>query len=263
MNEQAANEDLFARFDDCVENVKQRLDRYIDNTDDESIHDVRTAIRRLRTAYAIFPGHCKNESSKRYLQLCREFFQHNSRARDCDVIREKLEAHGLDRHDKLLGLLAAERKQLLKAAMKLARSLKKLKRPRLDIHRNDIEAKYHLQIEKFATRFLQSRPVVLAAEENEEAIHSMRKLAKRLFYLFELDPGLANLDRMIHLKLFQRLSGDLHDCDVAIEFLQDNNALSKRVPELLERERLLRHGLYAEMSGLLTGTDWEDLLRLA
>ena len=252
---------LILRLQENFELVRQRLDRYIEANDDECIHDLRTAIRRLRTAYGILPAECRSRSSEGYMELSRELFRHNSRARDCDVMRAKLMDQGVAGDDDLIRQLQDERKKLSRAAKVLARRLKKRKLPMFEPGDGQIVSNYHQQFEKYLARFLQAMPAVLTADSNCEEIHAMRKDAKRLHYLLELVPDPADDRRMIHLKLFQRLSGDLHDCDVTIDFLEEYPESSARVSRLLACERLMRHGLYTEMCGLLQGADWDQMLR--
>ena len=41
-----------------MDKSKQRLDKYLENPTEENIHDLRTSIRRLETAYSIVPKSC-------------------------------------------------------------------------------------------------------------------------------------------------------------------------------------------------------------
>lgn len=251
---------LHHQFSANLKTVQQRLERYVNCPNEESIHDVRTAIRRLRMAYSGLPESCRSSSSDSYLQACRNFFRNNSEIRDCDVIKEKFLDRGLDTDDELIQLLDRRRGELLREALELAISLTELEQPQLHVSGADCRDRYHAQIDKHATRFLSNLPLVISTESDSDTIHCMRKDAKKLFYLLEMDPELATLERMIHLKRFQRISGDLHDCDVAIGYLRANMAHGHAYRKLFETEEVSRHQLYVELCDLLRNVDWEKIL---
>ena len=260
--------------------------RYLEDPDDEAIHDLRTSIRRLESDYRILPRSGKTDASDRYLKQARHFFRLNSVIRDCDVMKEKLERMGLGRKSKLVGELRRTRRQELHHAMAEARKLHACSRPCLKTFPNGArhstagprrgsrprlktlpggDSLLNSEVHNRAMKFLSKRSIVPADEADKakvEEVHAMRKDAKKLFYLLEQDERLASLKQMINIKMFQRLTGDIHDADVTIEFLARHRKAHPEVDELLEMQRAERHVLYRELCGFLLDEEWEALARL-
>ena len=278
-----ASPDALTYFRERLTKFRRQLVRYLDDPDDEAIHDLRTSIRRLESAYRVLPRPGKTDASDRYLKQARHFFRLNSVIRDCDVMVEKLQQMGQDRKSKLVSELRRTRGQELHHAMSEARKLHACPRPRLktlpDGARHSTarsrrgsrprlktlqggDSLLNSEVHKRAMKFLSRRPIVLADEAKVEEVHAMRKDAKKLFYLLEQNERLATLKQMIDIKMFQRLTGDIHDADVTIEFLERHRKAHPEVDELLEMQRAERHVLYRELFGFLLDEDWEALARL-
>ena len=256
-----ASPDALTYFRERLTKFRRQLVRYLDDPDDEAIHDLRTSIRRLESAYRVLPRPGKTDASNRYLKQARHFFRLNSVIRDCDVMMEKLQQMGQDRKSKLVSELRRTRGQELHHAMAEARKLHACPRPRLKTLQGG-DSLLNSEVHKRAMKFLSKRPIVLADEAKLEEVHAMRKDAKKLFYLLEQNERLATLKQMIDIKMFQRLTGDIHDADVTIEFLERHRKAHPEVDELLEMQRAERHVLYRELFGFLLDEDWEALARL-
>lgn len=253
-----------ASFNDRYAAFRKRLKRYIATPDKEAIHDVRTSMRRLQLTYQVLPEACKTSDSDEYLHMVRDFFRLNSLVRDCDVITEKLQQHKPLASSSLQAILKRQRKKQLSAAMKFAKKLNKL--PQLSLLNTDDNAPDQLRasIEKRAQRFLSAVPLVLEDEGNIEEAHELRKDAKKLFYLLELDASLASLRLVIDTKLVQRLAGYIHDSDVCTDFLQQHRRhagknIAAAIKEILGQERAMRHAYYKELCELLQDEAWQEL----
>jgi len=95
--------------------VDNRLDDYIKDSNENNIHDIRTAVRRLGASYRSLPKNIrrKNEISK-YMRTSKRLFKINSQVRDCDIICEKLQKYSSEPiYTKLTGLLNRRRKTKL------------------------------------------------------------------------------------------------------------------------------------------------------
>src|SRR5215469_11473910 len=126
------------------ENVK-RVDDYIMDSNENNIHDIRTATRRLDPSYRSLPKKIrrKNKISK-YMTTSKRLFKVNSQVRDCDIICEKLQKYISEQiYTKLIGSLNRKRKTKLASARKIALSLRDLPVPR--VRENEIPTK---QLEK-------------------------------------------------------------------------------------------------------------------
>ena len=77
----------------------------------------------------------------------------------------------------------------------------------------------------------------------------------------DLDETLASLRQMIDVKLLQRIAGDIHDCDITIEYVnhfQDDTSDSQA---LLEYEQRLRDSYILKLMNLIEEEDWKCLTK--
>src|ERR671924_5358 len=210
------------RFRQNVRRVGRRLDAYLaDQGTENSIHDVRTSIRRLDVSFSLLPKKLRKRKN-RQIKKYRKFFKANSNARDLDIIRGKITAltEGAPGAEKLLGQLQKKRKAELGRAGKLGRALKKM------------------------------QPVQLDSSKVEE-LHRLRKDCKKLRYILEMVPpaGRKKYERAVSLALaleeLQDLLGAIRDSDITIEYLQGSR--TKIAGELAAREAGNRDRLYLEL----------------
>ncbi|MEX2470040.1 MAG: CHAD domain-containing protein [Pseudohongiellaceae bacterium] len=241
-----------------VAGVGRWLSAYLDNPDEGAIHGVRIAIRRLEAAYHLYPESAQTPASKGYMRRLRAFFRQNGEVRDCDVLREKLLGRGLSGDDALLIKLGERRARHLADAVRQAPPLLALDEVRTVSSAPDPLPRYLHRVRKLASRFLDKRPAVIRHESDAEDVHAMRKAAKKLYYTLELELESVSEHLLETIKQFHRLSGSLHDSDVAIAFLHDNRRRSGKA--LLKAERRQRHETCTELQRLLSEEDWEGML---
>src|SRR5215469_8051254 len=122
------------------ENVK-RVDDYIKDSNENNIHDIRTATRRLDASYRSLPKKIRRKNKiNKYMTTSKRLFKINSQVRDCDIICEKLQKYSSESiYTKLIGSLNRKRKTKLASARKIAFSLRDLLLPR--VKENSIPAK--------------------------------------------------------------------------------------------------------------------------
>ena len=121
--------------------VGDKLNDYIKNSNENNIHDIRTATRRLDASYRSLPKKIrrKNKTGK-YMTTSKRLFKINSQVRDYDIICEKLQKYSSEPiYPKLIGSLNRKRKTKLARARKIAFSLRDLLLPR--VKENAIPAK--------------------------------------------------------------------------------------------------------------------------
>ena len=63
-------------------------------------------------------------------------------------------------------------------------------------------------------------PIVVSDASKVQELHSIRKTAKKLRYILEIDPDKKHQHMIDNMKSFQTLLGLIHDCDITIEFLK-------------------------------------------
>jgi CHAD domain-containing protein len=228
--------------------VGKRLEAYLlDPEDEENVHDVRTSLRRLEAAFSLMPKKTRRKN-RAQIRAYKEFFRANSRVRDCDIIRGKLggalAARGIER----------KRKAALKRALELARKVQEL--PALDARVDG--KKLDARADKVAGRLLNSikgrLPLALADARKKEELHELRKDLKKLRYVLETLPagikrsrheerlaGLIGPGSAARLKELQDLTGEIHDCDIAIDYLK---SARKGGGEILQKQMAERDALY-------------------
>lgn len=257
--------DVF-RFDQLfrkrLNEVRKRLRDWLAKADDDSIHDVRTAIRRLEVTCKIIPAGERSAGMEEYLGSLKQFFSGNSDIRDCDVMLARLREYGLDSHAPAMRQLLARRDRAREAMTAGAQSLAHMKMPHPPADNPDMTGCYRRQVGNLADRFLYFLPLVLEDESHGENVHNLRKAAKKLFYLLELDPRLPTMQQMVNIRSVQKLAGDIHDGDVLIAFLESRPAEEPGIGQILEAERQLRRGSYHELCELLADPAWAMLRHL-
>ena len=223
---------------------------------------MRTSIRRLESAYSLFPQSCKTTASDKYLKQCKTFFRRNSSLRDNDVIVTRLKRHKKVNCEQLLKPLQNNRMEQLAKATAMAIKLDKEPLPELVNTSVDLSPMFESQVNKRTMGIISNMPIALADEENIEIVHEMRKDAKKLFYLLEPDDNPANLQQKKTLKFFQHLTGDIHDGDITMEFLRKHLNKNTSAEELLEAEQTLRHSYFHQLLDFLADDEWQKMISL-
>src|SRR5215210_7792954 len=85
---------FFDNYDHNVQKVGKRVEEYIKDPNEENIHDIRTAIRRLEASYRSSPKQLQKKKIKKYVDISKCLFKLNSEIRDFDIILEKLSNEG-------------------------------------------------------------------------------------------------------------------------------------------------------------------------
>jgi CHAD domain-containing protein len=231
------------KFRQNVKRVGKRLAAYLaDPESEKTIHDVRTAIRRLDATFPLLP----KKARRRYrgsIEKYREFLKASSNARDCDIIAGRISTLGnLDTSD-----LQKKKKAEIAKATRLAQPLKRLPPMRL------AGAPDGRRIDKVVRRLAGSigkmLPVVLSDSSKVEDLHRLRKDFRRMRYVLEMVPAgdrkvyvkkaFRVTDRDVALKELQALLGLIHDSDITIEYLR-----SRRSRQFLNKEVAIRTQLY-------------------
>src|SRR5215472_6280502 len=100
------------KMEENVKRVDDRLNDYIKDSNENNIHDIRTAVRRLDASYRSLPKSMqrKNKISK-YMRTSKLLFKINSQVRDYDIICEKLQKYSSEPiYTELTGSLNRKRK---------------------------------------------------------------------------------------------------------------------------------------------------------
>jgi len=237
-----------------------KLASYIEDPNVNNIHDVRTSFRRLEAAYSVFPNSAKTRSSEKFLTLGKEFFRLNSVIRDSDVMLKKLNSDA--RSGPIIERLHQIRAENLEQALVVAQKLALLQEPQLNNKKLPLDKLLQLKVDHRISNIQHFIPLIRDDEENIEELHTLRKQAKKLFYLLEPNNDPADTPEMMRLKKLQTVAGDIHDCDVTIAFLNENSNSTNNIKPLVLSEQLSVTTCYEKLLSQFDKIPWQLLRRL-
>ena len=273
--------DLYDSFDSDVyldkserniQRVSNKLDDYIKQPNEENIHDIRKAIRRLEASYRSLPSKKvrKKRAIKEYMEYSKKLFSINSEIRDLDIISEKLpsnEDHSQqDTIRSIKELLSKQRKTKLDEAISFALELRKLHVPKLTkmvkISNKRSKKRFNKVISKYAGNIEHHLPIVVSDNKKINELHELRKDCKRLRYLLELLPDYstgdqsgenkADISKLItKLEGVQDILGSIHDYDMMISYLRRRKGVGTRstlVNSILAKINQERQNKYEEFT---------------
>jgi len=250
--------DVNTYIDNCTQNIKRvytKLEKYLENPTEDNIHHMRTSLRRLEATYQSSPKQIrKKKKFKEFASVGKRLFRINSNIRDIDIILEKLTREG-KMHEQQLehyeNPLVQEKENQLEEARTIALDLRRIVVPSLyDKNKTDknFEGNSMKRLAKISRKLknkIETRiPIVIGDDSKITELHELRKDSKKLRYLIELvinkeenDTSKRNInddmDVLIdnnyqkileHLEKIQGMLGDIHDYDIALDYLRQHQA---------------------------------------
>ncbi len=249
---------FFDNYDHNVQKAGKRVEEYAKDPNEENIHDIRTAIRRLEASYRSSPKQLQKKKIKKYVGISKCLFKLNSEIRDLDIILEKLSNEGQISEQQLEPIkksLEKEKDKKLCKALSVATDLKKINVPHpvkdSSLYKHNkiqrkLTRKYNKIVSGFASRIGKNLPVVISDCARVDELHEIRKDSKKLRYLLELllsdgDRRNENVDKKeelrgnkgddVHgvsgivgtLENIQDMLGVIHDYDITIAYLKKHH----------------------------------------
>lgn len=256
------------KLDAWLDDLDDAIPRVINNTDSEAVHDLRVAMRRIRSLLRVV----RPVFGRFYVKLIRDEVKSVADAtgslRDEEVLAETIAALSLDdAHRRALEPWLARRQQRDESLR--GNVVRLLQSGALDAPRTHLRALIRLPVppgqDKEAHKF--ARKVVFAAHAQVEALrsadvddvvrmHDLRIAYKRLRYAVEalgpvLPPELRAWGQVA--SKFQKVLGNLHDHDVALDVVREAKTLSEdtraAVLEALRAKRAHYAKQYVELVG--------------
>ena len=244
--------------DNCTQNIKRvytKLDKYLKNPTKDNIHHMRTSLRRLEATYQSSPKQIrKKKKIKEFASVGKRLFKINSNIRDIDIILEKLAKEGKMPEQQLEyyeNPLVQNRENQLEEARTIALDLRDIVVPSL-YDKNKTEKNFEgssikrlAKISRKLKKNIQKRiPIVIGDDSRIMELHELRKDSKKLRYLIELvtnkedgDTSKKNINDdtnvlihnnnhkiLEHLEKIQGMLGDIHDYDIALDYLRQYQA---------------------------------------
>jgi CHAD domain-containing protein len=251
----------------------EAIPRVVKDADEEAIHDLRVAIRRLRTMLKMARPLFGRWHADAVRAAFAEVMRATGELRDEEVLEETL--GDVSEHPAVAGWLGARQGR----ERKLRRSVvARIERGDLDRARLMLKALLvfpfdparDLELAKFARRTVErARRVVEKGREVPSddmiGLHDLRIAYKELRYSIELLAEALPLDARAMLEpcvVFQKRLGEIHDADVALDVLRKARTLPDEAREealdALRRVREKRLGKYLrELDPLGSATESE------
>ncbi len=241
-------------FNGRAREVSKKLKAFMKGQDEETIHQLRTSIRRYESVEALLPGRIRrSRTHKKFREGCEDVFKSTTPIRDIDVVLAQLAGERGEYFAKLKGQLAVDRKRRVKAARRFAKVL--LRKVRPGVRRPSVpERKCEERVARVKADYYEliasELHQTLSDEGDVSSLHHLRKLYRDLRYTVEAAGSGPDDAAPEDFETFQEILGRAHDEDITIAFLKKR----KRRPEakkLLEAKTARRHEDYLSVRAAL------------
>ena len=228
------------------ENIKKsnnRINEYIKNPNEKQIHDIRTSIRRLDSAFLTLPKRFRRGTLlSEYNLNCKILFKLNSEIRDYDILIGKLQKYPKSTSlSNVIETIKNNRQQKLEDSKNLAVAIKRMDTSRLvdrmDLTEREIKNRYNKIITDLVSKLEKNFVLVIYDSSKLDELHELRKDCKKLRYLLELLPQ-EDKQAFAIRKILQKLQdilGEIHDFDITIDFLKSLE-FNKEIQEVINNE---------------------------
>jgi CHAD domain-containing protein len=253
--------DYYDTLDHIVQKAENRLKKYLQDPNQENVHDVRTAIRRLEAAWNVLPKKIRRKPKvERFVRTYRKFFKINNTIRDFDIIQQRLASHA-EVPKEIKKMIDEKRNHHLYMAQKQAKKAHKFKFPKITA-KDFLSAKLERRFRKKSIQLINNIqsliPIVISDEKKIVELHQLRKDCKKLRYILEITPNSESATFVTKLKEMQDLLGAIHDCDITINFLQKIATKIDNAEKFLKKESKARALLYANFVANYKSSEQEE-----
>ena len=209
------------------ERVSALLQKILDEGfNEDNVHDIRTSIRRLQSAFKVLPRSIrKKKSFGRYVDSCTNLFKALSEVRDCDVVLSLLSKYPKENEalKVVRSFVIKKRTNLAERTRKRVFFLEGLKKPQIrDFPESTFSKRYETRLEKQAKKVKDNLSVVWIGKAKKKEIHELRIDCKKFRYALELDQK-AHEKQLKVLKDWQGYLGTIHDIEMTKEILRKAN----------------------------------------
>jgi CHAD domain-containing protein len=221
------------KFKKIQDNFCLILHDYVKNPNDENIHDIRVAIRRLESAHRILPKNIREkEKNANYVKQAKTLFKLNAKIRDYDIICAKMEFKYKDQTHDLINSIKNSRIEKLDSANQIALKILRESTPKIScnmLKESKLNKRYFKVLGKIELDIQKNTIIALGDEKRIEELHMLRKGFKKLRYSLELASNKEGKTIQIlkNLKKIQEILGDIHDSDIIIDHLRSIEQNSK------------------------------------
>ena len=237
----ASSKSFERRYRDKIASLVELTGTVPAHLDVKSVHDLRVTIRRVTVMIKLLPRKSRESVEvQKFESALKSLLKATAEVRDSDILKSTLEAHLSTVPREILDALDIKRNQAESTAKDSMRVVSGELVPSVSQSKIDpgkLSAKLEKRVEKRG-RVVQDLLVKATRDESKVSdLHNLRIEVKKLRYLLELAEGTTR-DLEV-LTRWQDALGEIHDLDVAIEYLGKNHsgALNKRVLGVLRRAR--------------------------
>lgn len=255
-----SSKSFVAKLQENIQRVDKRVNDYIADPNEDNIHDIRTAIRKIDASFRSLPKKVRRKSRVYdYITSSKQLFKINSQVRDYDIIYGKLEKYSSEPvYTELTEALKKRRNAKLRKARNIALSLRKLPLPKVDedhIPNRKLQQRFNKVVTRFSDRIELNFPIVITNANKTQQLHEMRKDCKKLRYLLEILPNQNNeiAKTITELEEIQDMLGSIHDDDIMITYLRRVKR-PKKVHHILDEEIAERNKKYEEFVQFCKGS---------
>lgn len=235
---------LTAELSRLAEELDKRLESLQADPNPDTIHEVRTLIRRLEAGRRLLPrGLQRKKKVTKFLESAGYLFKATTPVSDLDIAASELKSLRSAHDSAVANALESIQKfrpgkltPVLQEAKVLGRRrLRKIKRSAIAgsrVAKNRAKA-----IRKLTARL---RELLPAISSDQKALHAFRKDCKSLRYVLEIGrSSKAELGRIERLKQWQDALGEITDIDATLRYV-DSSKLKGSLSEVSERLKTLR-----------------------
>ena len=219
--------DSFAKeYDKFAKALTRRVKAYLRDPNAENVHRLRTATRRLQSAFALLPKTTRKQTSaQKVMARIKKLMKVNASVRDQDIILSKLSMYKQNpTYERLIQDLRKSRKSHLEQAKELGLSVQKNPVPRVkpsNLSDSALQRRYNKVVRKLGSKITTDLPLVREDPSKIEELHVVRRDCKQLRYVLEMAEFSRPPKPLVALRSWQDLLGTIRDHDVMIDYLRE------------------------------------------
>lgn len=247
-----------------VDYLDRKLQAFSDDPSIDTVHDFRTAVRRLDASLSVLPKQIrKRNKAKSLLKALGRLMKESANLRDWDTVGSRLSSYPASpARDGLIQEARKKRWECVPAVRKAADAERDLSAPRVrsgDLSGRLLQKRFDSVTRRLASKVDSCVPLVLGDETRIRELHTLRKDCKRLRYVLELGPRGKMKRSLSTLESWQDLLGAIRDSDVTIAYLRSLPKTAD-VERILNAEARLRRKHYDSFVRLRKVRKWTEAL---
>ncbi|HXQ92607.1 MAG TPA: CHAD domain-containing protein [Nitrososphaerales archaeon] len=212
----------------------------------DTVHDVRTSIRRVEAALDLLPkGVRQKKKIRKYLSACKKLFKSTTPVRDSDIVFSNLLTYENDPNvQQVLAKIQNDRNHMLVSCSLCAENLSNIKVPKInkeELSLSTISKRRKKIITKIQAKMQEGLPLILRDFRKIDELHDLRKQCKILRYTLEILPSKSDEKLIGLMEEWQTLLGAIRDIDVTENFINETG-LSEELEAVIVNLKISRDG---------------------